>query len=144
MRTSGGLFVVALAIACLSGPVAAQLTSTDEVNARNPVKLDKSALESLVPGSTSESVGRNGNQRKWENMAGGRLRGSSRGAHTRIGGWIGEGKWVIQDDGKLCVEIGWTGPQHSSEEKWCAPVVKAGDDYYVMFQAGAMKMSFSK
>ena len=144
MRPIGGVFVVALAMACLSGPAAAQLTPTDEVRAKNPVKLDKSALESLVPGSTSESVGRNGNQRRWDNMAGGRLRGSSRGTHTRIGGLVGEGKWGIQDDGKLCVEIGWTGPQHSSEEKWCAPIVKAGDDYYVMFQAGAMKMSFKK
>jgi hypothetical protein len=131
-------------MACLSGPVVAQLTPTDEVNAKNPVKLDKSALESLVPGTTSESVARNGNQRKWENMAGGRLRGSSRGPHARIGGSVGEGKWLIQDDGKLCVEIGWTGPQHFSEEKWCAPVVKAGDDYYVVFQAGGMKMSFKK
>jgi len=144
MKPTGGVFVIAFAMACLSGPVAAQLTPTDEVSAKNPVKLDRAALESLVPGTTSESVARNGNQRKWENMAGGRLRGSSRGPHSRIGGLVGEGKWRIQDDGKLCVEIGWTGPQHSSEEKWCAPVVKAGDDYYVMFQAGAMKMSFSK
>ena len=144
MRSIRGAFIVAIATACLCGPAAAQLVPTDDVKAKNPVQLDKAALETLVPGTTSESVGRNGHQRKWENMTGGRLRGSSRGAHTRIGGWVGEGKWRIQDDGKLCVEIGWTGPQHSSEEKWCASVVKAGDDYYVMFQAGAMKMSFSK
>lgn len=144
MRPSVGVLVGAIAFALLGGPTAAQLVPTDEVNAKSPVKLDKGALESLVPGSTSESVARNGNRRKWENMAGGRLRGSSRGPHSTAGGLVGEGTWRIQDDGKLCVEIGWTGPQHSSGEKWCAPVVKAGDDYYVMFQAGAMKMSFRK
>jgi hypothetical protein len=144
MRSVLGVFVFAIAAAFLCGPAAAQLVPIEEVNAKNPVALDKAALEKLVPGSTTESVSRTGHERKWQYMAGGRLRGSSRGPHTRIGGWIGEGTWRIEDNGTLCVEIGWTGPQHSSEEKWCAPVVKAGDDYYAMFKAGAMKMTFSK
>jgi hypothetical protein len=145
MKRNSPAVYVAFTIACLSWPAAAQFLSADDLKAKNPTQLEKADVESLVKGSTTESTGRSGGQRTWQNMDGGRLIGRSYGAGARASGTAGEGKWRIADDGKYCVEIAWTGVTFAGEEKWCGPVVKAGSDHYVVFASGnAMKVLFKK
>jgi hypothetical protein len=144
MKPSVVAVCCALAAAILSVPAAAQFITTDELNAKNPTKVAKADLEKMIPGATTESTGRQGGQRSWQNMDGGRLIGRSYGAGQRASGTAAEGKWRISDEGNYCVEIAWTGVTYAGEEKWCAPVVKAGDDLYVVFKTSAMKVWFKK
>jgi hypothetical protein len=128
----------------LSGAVDAQVITIEELKGMGPAKLEKSALDSMITGATTESISRAGNKRSWDNMGGGRLVGRSYGGLQRASGTAGEGKWRIDDDGKYCVDIAWTGNTYSGEEKWCAAVVKVGDDHYAVFSKTAMKLTFKK
>jgi hypothetical protein len=134
---------VALAMACLSGPVAAQYITLDELKSKNPVRLDKSAVEALVTGATTETLSHIGSKRSFQNMTGGRLIGSAHGNFNRGGGTTAEGTWRVQGD-RYCVDIAWTGNTYTAAEKWCAPIMKAGDDYYFMYSKDASKVSFTK
>jgi hypothetical protein len=128
---------------CLSGPVAAQYITLDELKSKNPVRLDQSAVESLVSGATSETLGRSGNKRSLQNMTGGRLVGAVQGGFNRGAGTSAEGRWRVEGY-KYCVDIAWTGVTYTGSEKWCAPIVKAGDDYYFVYSKDATKVSFRK
>jgi hypothetical protein len=143
MKPSSSLMTVALAMACLSGPVAAQYITLDELKSKNPVRLDKGAVEGLVSGATSESLSRKGSKRSLQNMTDGRLVGSVHGSFNRGAGTSAEGKWRVEGD-RYCVDIAWTGNTYTGAEKWCAPIMKVDDDYYFMYSKDATKVSFTK
>ena len=143
MKPSCSVVTVALAMAGLSGPAAAQYITLDELKSKNPARLDKSAVEALVTGATSESLSRKGSKRSLQNMTGGRLVGSVHGNFNRGAGTSAEGKWRVEGD-RYCVDIAWTGNTYTGAEKWCAPIMKTRDDYYFMFSKDATKVSFTK
>jgi hypothetical protein len=100
-------------------------------------------VEGLVSGAASESLSRAGNKRSLQNMTGGRLVGFVHGGFNRRAGTSAEGKWRVDGD-KYCVDIAWTGNTYTAAEKWCAPIMKVGDEYYFMFSKDASKVSFTK
>lgn len=108
---------------------AAQAPNFTEIKAQNPVQLSADDLKQLIPGAKVVSRTNAGSTRMWTNKPDGTFSASSDGRGSTGGrGYSSsaEGTWRIDEQGRWCVKIQWTG----AVDDWCRYMFKAGSKYY--------------
>jgi hypothetical protein len=129
-------FIVAAVSILVLGGVQAQESGT---------KISGDELRALVTGAKVTHVNRYGSVRRWTDDPDGTFVAST--SNQKHGGaltgssYTGQGKWLINDDGKFCIEIDWK----RDDEKWCATIVKGEDGIYYLGKVDpARKIEFAK
>lgn len=136
MSRSAATVVIAIVASVVTGNVLAQDSA---------VRMTKDELLTFLPGTKVTHTSKAGSLRRWTNEPDGKFVVSS--DNKKYGSAMGNrgasrpGTWMVNDEGKYCIEIDWKREQ----EKWCAYVLKSADDaYYLNVADDNHRIEFAK
>jgi len=107
----------------------AQATNLGQLKAQNAVQVSADEMQQLIPGAKVVSLTIAGSTRRWTNKSDGTLSASSDGRGSTGGrGYASsaQGTWMLDEKGRWCVKIQWTG----ALDDWCRYLFKSGEKYY--------------
>lgn len=95
-------------------------------------KMTREELLSFLPGAKVKHISQAGSERHWINEMDGTLVANSNnklyGNSTGTQSATQAGTWMINDEGKYCIDIDWK----RVHEKWCAFIIKGQDGGYYL------------